>query len=252
MTQEARNTLRQISGRIHHTESFGAVDGPGIRFVLFLAGCPLRCLYCHNPDAIPFGSGTAFTAGQIADEALRYIHFIKKGGVTFSGGEPLLQPEFVKATALLLKEKGLHLALDTSGGINPALPAVRAAIDSVDLLLLDIKAADDETAVALTGHSMANAFATLDYCEAVNKPVWIRHVLVAGYTLNPIGTEKLARLLAPYRCIERVELLPFHKLGEPKWEEMKMEYQLADTPATRKEEVQAAKTIFTAQGLPVV
>ena len=251
MKQELYAELGKVQGNIYHTESFGAVDGPGIRFVAFLQGCPLACLYCHNPDAIPPNGGIPYTAKQLCDEAMKYIHFIKKGGVTFSGGEPLLQPEFLKAAALLMKERGLHVALDTSGALNPALSAVKAAIDTMDLLLLDIKAADDETAVRLTGKPLTNAFATLDYCESLHKPVWIRHVLVSGYTLETEALQKLAKRLLPYRCIQKIELLPFHKLGEPKWTKVHMSYQLSHTPATTKQQYKEAEALFAAHGLPV-
>lgn len=249
---EERTRLREIPGRIHRTESFGAVDGPGIRFVFFLQGCPMRCLYCHNPDAVTKNGGEIWTAGRAVDESLRYKNFIKKGGVTLSGGEPLLQPEFVTATARLLREKGLHTALDTSGCMNVAAPKITTAIDSVDMLLLDIKAARQETALELTGHGLDNAFATLEYCEKTQKPVWIRHVLVHGYTLDMAHLAALADRLVPYTCIERIELLPFHKMGEPKWETVDMPYRLADTPATRKEEMEDAKAVFAARNLPVM
>lgn len=242
--------LPNIKGYIHKTETFGAVDGPGIRFVFFLQGCPMRCLYCHNPDAIPKG-GELWTAGQAVDEAMRYFGFIKKGGVTFSGGEPLLQPEFVEATCLLLAEKGLHTAIDTSGWADPDEPKVRAAIDAADMLLLDIKAANDETAISLTGHGLANARKTLDYCEQAGKPIWVRHVLLQGYTLDKAGLEHIAQWLQGYSCIKRVELLPFHKLGEPKWAETGMKYKLADTPATTADEVKMARDIFASHGLNV-
>ena len=244
------NALRQVTGRIHHFESFGAVDGPGLRFVLFLAGCPLRCLYCHNPDAIFPASGSIWTAGKAQDEVMKYWHFIRKGGVTLSGGEPLLQPEYVRAITLLLKESGLHVAIDTSGCIGLSIPGVKAAIDSADMLLLDIKAADNETAIPLTGQTLDNALATLAYCEQTSKPVWIRHVLLDGYTLASVHTEKLANMLASYRCIKRVELLPFHKLGEPKWKLADMAYKLTNTPATTAQAVQTAKNILLRYGLP--
>lgn len=251
LDKETRAALRGITGNIHHTESFGAVDGPGIRFVLFLQGCPLRCLYCHNPDAIPTRGGKSWTAGQAADEALRYIHFIRKGGVTFSGGEPLLQPAFVEATIRLLKEQGLHTAIDTSGCMDPSVPAINAALSAADMILLDVKAANDEIAEPLTGRSLANTLATLAWCETNQKPVWVRHVLVQGYTLQPQHTRQLGQLLAPYRCIQRVELLPFHKLGEPKWQEAGLDYKLGDTPATTAEQVTAAAKVLEEFGVPV-
>lgn len=241
--------LRQVTGAVHHTESFGAVDGPGLRFVLFLQGCPLRCLYCHNPDALPFQGGEQWTVGQAVDHILRYKNFIKSGGVTFSGGEPLSQPAFVAAVSQLLHREGIHVAVDTSG-CEP-LSRARPAIDEADLLLLDIKAEEPALCLRLTGRAPTNAFLTLDYCESTGKPVWIRHVLLQGYTLDQALLESLAARLKPYRCIQRIELLPFHKLGELKWERLGRPYLLQDTPATSRVELEQAKALFTAQGFVV-
>lgn len=243
--------LSNVKGTVHHTETFGAVDGPGLRFVFFLQGCPLRCLYCHNPDAVPLSGGVEWTAGQAAREVLRYKSFIKSGGVTFSGGEPLLQAEFVRAVSALLHsgEERIHVAVDTAG-CQP-LAAVREAIDEADLLLLDIKANDADVSLELTGMDNHASFATLDYCEQTGKPVWLRHVLLRGYTLDRVQLEALARRLRPYRCIERIELLPFHKLGEAKWENMGRPYLLGDTPATTRQELEEAKRIFTELGFTV-
>lgn len=239
-----------VVGYIHHTESFGAVDGPGIRFVIFLQGCNLRCLYCHNPDSVACGGGEAMTAQAAADLVLRYRNFIRDGGVTFSGGEPLLQPEFVAATSRLLHEHGLHVAIDTAGQVP--LDKSRIAIDAADLLLLDIKAMDQQVGRELTGRDNTGAFATLDYCEETHKPVWIRHVLVPGYTLDNEQLAALAQRLTAYSCVEQIEILPFHKLGEPKWEEIGREYKLADTPATTQEEAEAARDIFRRRGFKVL
>ena len=247
----SRTELEKVTGTVHSTESFGAVDGPGIRYIFYLQGCPLRCLYCHNPDAIPGKGGTAWTAGDATREVLRYKSFIKSGGVTFSGGEPLLQPEFVYAAAILLKDEGITTAIDTSGCQNPENPAVRKAIDASDLLLLDIKAWDRETAIALTGKDTKNALATLEYCEAAQKPVWIRYVLLSGYTMDDGQLNAMADYLSGYKCVDRVELLPFHKLGEPKWQEMGKKYLLGDTAATSKAQAEHAKSILSARGLRV-
>lgn len=237
-----------MKGRIHSRESFGTVDGPGIRFVLFLQGCPLRCLFCHNPDS-QTGMGQDYvSAEEMVREILRYKSFIQSGGVTFSGGEPLIQAAFVKECADLLHREGLHIAIDTSGSESPNEDDVRAAIDAADMLLLDIKAAQDEVAVRLTGRDLTNAFATLDYCEQTGKPVWVRHVLLTGYTLDETQLQILAQRLSTYSCIERLELLPFHKMGETKWTAMNRSYQLYDTPATTKEQARWAAEFF--QGCP--
>jgi len=184
-------------------------------------------------------------------EVTRYKSFIKSGGVTFSGGEPMLQPEFVYAVTALLNDEGVGTAIDTSGSQNPEAPAVRKAIAAAALILLDIKAWNKQTAVALTGRDIANARATLEYCESVQKPVWIRHVLLSGYTVDDRQLYAIADYLSVYKCIDRVELLPFHKLGEPKWKQMGRKYALSDTPATTKEQTENARAIMLSRGLRV-
>ncbi|MDR2647241.1 MAG: radical SAM protein [Oscillospiraceae bacterium] len=234
-------------GRIHHTESFGTVDGPGVRYVVFMQGCPLRCIYCHNPDAIAIQGGETQTAGELVDDILRYKNFIR--GVTFSGGEPLMQPEFVAACAIMLRNRGLSTSIDTAGA--PSLQKSKPAIDAAKRLLLDIKAADSADAERLTGQGNEISFATLDYCESTQKTVWLRHVLLRGYTLNPTKLRTLAQKLQRYTCIDQIELIPFHKLGEPKWDALGKPYLLRDTPATTPEETAWAKDIFRSYGLPV-
>jgi len=236
-----------VTGRIHSIESFGTLDGPGIRYVLFMQGCPLRCLYCHNPDARSMDAGRVMTAGEVLADILTYRPFIARGGVTLSGGEPLLQPEFACELLDGCREHKLHSAIDTSG----AIPLSRAApaIDRADLILLDIKALDDGQCVALTGASNRNALATLEYCETARKAVWIRHVLVPGYTLDEPRLERLADYLLRYACIRKIELLPFHKMGEYKWEALKCPYELKDTPPPTDEEVRRARAVFQRRGL---
>jgi len=232
---------------IHHTETFGTVDGPGVRYVFFLQGCPLRCLYCHNPDAIDPHRGELWSADRAVREVLRYRNFIK--GVTFSGGEPLLQPDFVEETAQRLKALGIPAAIDTAGA--PDLPLCTAAIDAADLLLLAVKAAGEELSRRLTGRSNARAFTTLDYCEHTGKRVWLRHVLVPGYTLKSRQLAALAHRLRPYKCIELLELLPFHQLGAHKWEAAGMDYPLKDLPPADNEAVEEAGDFFVDMGFRV-
>ena len=239
----------QIKGRVHSTYSFGTVDGPGVRFVVFLQGCPLRCLYCHNPDSLCPTGGTVMTAGQVMDEVLPYIPFLKNGGITLTGGEPLMQHEFAAAILALAKEHGLHTAVDTSGAIPPQV--CEQALLNTDLVLLDIKAANDEAAKRLTGAGLKNAYAMLDYCEQNGKQVWVRHVLLPGYTLFDDDLEQMAVQLKKYSCIKKVELLPFHKMGEAKWQELGMPYALTDTPPPTPQEVENAKNIFKKYGFAV-
>ncbi len=241
--------LRAVTGRIHSTESFGAVDGPGVRFIVFTQGCPLRCLYCHNPDSWKFSEGEERTAGALIDEILNYKNFISKGGVTLSGGDPLAQPEFSYALLSLCKENGLHTAVDTSGAIP--LEHCQKAVDAADLLLLDIKEIDSADCKALTGQGNENALKLLDYCEQVGKPVWIRHVCLPGYTLRQEKLERLADFLKGYRCVEQVELIPFHQMGMYKWDYVDEPYQLKDTQTPTGAEMELARDIFEKRGLSV-
>ncbi|MEG1125951.1 MAG: pyruvate formate-lyase-activating protein [Oscillospiraceae bacterium] len=239
-----------VIGRIHSRESFGAVDGPGIRFVLFVQGCKLRCRFCHNPDTWNANCGEQVNSDDIVKEIASYRNFIKSGGVTISGGEPLLQPEFTLAVINGCKKNGLHTAVDTAG-FAPLIVA-KPVIDAADLILLDIKALSDELCISLTGESNQNALAILRYCEHIKKPVWIRHVLVPDITLELILLEETAQFLSGFSCVQKVELLPFHKMGEYKWKELNLEYDLKDTREPTGEEIENAKQIFTNKGLTVV
>ena len=236
-----------VTGRIHSIESFGTLDGPGIRYVLFMQGCPLRCIYCHNLDSRSLEAGKTMTAGEVIADILTYRPYIARGGVTLSGGEPLLQPEFACEVLDGCRAHKLHSAIDTSGVIplNQSSPAIARA----DLILLDIKAIDDDLCVTLTGASNRNTLATLEYCEATRKAVWIRHVLVPGHTLDDQRLERLADHLTRYTCIRKIELLPFHKMGEYKWEALKCPYELADTQPPTDEEMRHARAIFQRRGL---
>ncbi len=236
-----------IMGRVHSIESFGAVDGPGVRFVLFLQGCPLQCRYCHNPDSWDPAYGKKMSSDEVMREILSYRNFIKNGGVTISGGEPFLQAQFVQTILEACREHGVHTAVDTAGSIP--LSACQDAIDKADMLLLDIKDIDSEDCKLLTGRGNENALAMLDYCEQTKKTVWIRHVILPGYTLNEDKLERLAAKLQHYTCIEKVELLPFHKLGEYKWDVLEREYLLRDVQPPTKEEMERVKRIFSAHGL---
>lgn len=242
--------MKTVKGRIHSVETFGALDGPGIRYVLFLQGCPLSCLYCHNPDSWDPDAGIEKTSAEVMKDILRYRSFITPGGgVTLSGGEPLMQPDFCAELIRLGHENGLHMAVDTSGSV--AVPFCRAALETADLLLLDIKAFDNDLCRRISGRGNENTLQTLDLRERLGKPVWIRHVIVPGLTLVPEELVKLADYLVLYRCIERVELLPFHKMGEYKWEALGRDYTLSDTPVPTPEEVEAARQIFRDRGLPI-
>jgi len=234
--------MPDAAGRIHSIESFGTLDGPGVRFVVFFQGCPLRCLYCHNPDTWDVAGGRAATVPDLMRQIESCRNFIRSGGVTLSGGEPLAQPEFARALLERCREAGFHTALDTAGSFP--LEQSRPVIDAADLLLLDIKALDPALCRELTGRDNANELATLDYCERIGKPVWIRHVLVPGWTLERMKLEELAAFLKPYRCVKRIDLLPFHKLGCYKWKELGLGNRLRDTAEPTPETCRAAEALF--------
>ena len=238
-------------GFLHSVESFGSVDGPGVRYVLFLQGCPLRCQYCHNPDtwAAQGAQGKRVTAKEALADIAQYRSFIQNGGVTLSGGEPLLQSAFCRAVLEGCRAMGLHTALDTSGVIP--LEVCWEAVEKADLLLLDIKAIEERLCKRLTGQDNRNALRLLDECERTKKTVWIRHVIVPGVTALPEQLEPLARYLADFSCVERVELLPFHQLGRFKWEALGLPYALAKTPEPTQGEMAKARAIFARWGLPL-
>lgn len=232
-----------IKGRIHSYETFGAVDGPGIRFIVFFQGCPLRCLFCHNPDSWDVKLGTEASVEEIVEKVMAYRGFYRGGGgVTLSGGEPLAQHEFVYELICALKREGIHTAIDTSGAIP--LSVCGKVVEAADMLLLDIKAIDSALAEKITGTPgiLEREKEYLDYCESVGKRVWIRHVAVPGLTLDYDMLRKMAEFLSGYTCVEKIEPLPFHKLGEHKWPEGA--YTLADTPQPTAEEVEKLNAIL--------
>lgn len=238
-----------IKGWIHSTEIGGAVDGPGVRYVLFLSGCLLRCQYCHNPDTWHLHQGTPTTSKAVLDEIAGYAKFLMhtKGGVTISGGEPLVQPDFTHAILRGCKDMGLHTALDTAGFLG--LHADDYLIADVDLFLLDIKAFTEETYHDLTGVALQP---TLDFAKRLarmGKPIWLRYVLVPGLTDKFDEIEGLARFAADLGNVERVDVLPFHKMGEFKWSAAGRPYTLADTPEPTPELVDRTRAAFRAHGL---
>ena len=239
------NTEKEITGYIHSTESFGTVDGPGLRFVVFAQGCPLRCLYCHNPDTWTPKANSTYTAEELMNEVLRYKSFIENGGVTFSGGEPLMQAPFVEDFFRLCKANHIHTALDTSGFyLNDS---VKAALEQTDLVLLDIKSIDPEQHVSLSKVPIQNTLNFLDYLQAIGKPTWIRHVIVPNHTDDDLLLDRLASFLTQFSIIEKVELLPYHTMGSKKYEALGMEEPLAGVPKLSAERLENAKRIFDSQ-----
>lgn len=240
--------MKNMYGYIHSYESFGAVDGPGIRFVVFLKGCILKCLYCHNPDTWHKKSSCntiKISSQELIDKVLEYKNFISDGGVTISGGEPLIQADFCCEFTDMCHEHGIHTAIDTSG----AVPVEKSgkAITKADLILLDIKEIDSDDCRILTGMDNKNTFETLEYCESIKKPVWIRHVLIPEYTLKREKLERLADYLKQFSCIEKTELLPYHTMGRYKWEQLGEKYQLDGIESPSDEEMKNAREIFMNQ-----
>ena len=236
---------------IHSYETFGTVDGPGLRFVVFLQGCPLRCKYCHNCDTWERKYARILdTAEQTFERIRRYKHYyLFAGGVTVTGGEPLGQPEYVKNLFELCKKDSLHTAVDTSGYfLNDK---VKAALEYTDLVLLDIKSIDEKQHQELTGAPLSRVLAFLDYLTSINKPVWLRHVIVPGITYNTVLLEKLADFIKPLSNVEKVDLLAYHTLGVFKWKELGKVYPLEGVPPLSAEEYAVAKQIFLDRGLPL-
>lgn len=210
-----------LLGRIHSLESMGTVDGPGTRFVVFLQGCQFRCKYCHNRDTWDSSVGRLYSVTDLMTEILPFIPFIDAsgGGVTVSGGEPLLQREFVRVLFKLLNFEGIHTCLDTNGHVPPATydEELEKLVRGTDLVLLDLKHMDPHKHVALTQVSNAHTLRFARYLHDVGKPVWIRHVVVPGHSDDVDDIRRLAEFLAPMRNVEKVELLPYHTLGSHKW-----------------------------------
>lgn len=236
-------------GYVHSFETAGMVDGPGIRFVIFMQGCPLRCLYCHNPDTWKPNMGTAYTTDELVKLVLGYKTYISSGGVTISGGEPLLQYKFVKELCEKLRTHGIHTAIDTSGGLPVDL--TKGALDAADMALVDLKGFREETFKKVTGISGKNSFETFEYLAGIQKRIWVRYVLVPGLTDNPQELREAADYLAKLGNVERIELNAFHKMGEYKWQECGIDYALGDTLPPTAEQVLAAKEIFRAAGLEI-
>lgn len=234
------------SGSLHSLESFGTVDGPGIRFVAFFQGCPMRCQFCHNPDTWDANQKAKYewTPEQLLDEVKKYKNFIKKGGVTCTGGEPLMQADFVLAFFKLCKEAGIHTALDTSGVIFN--DKVKEVLEYTDLVLLDIKTLDDSIHKEYTGCLRDNNQKFLDYLESIGKPTWIRHVVVPGITDNDERLTDVAKHIARYTCIERVEVLPYHTMGKYKYQELGIPYPLEGVEDLSEERKNNAVKIFEA------
>ena len=236
-------------GRISTTESFGSVDGPGIRFIVFVQGCRYRCQYCHNPETWEREGGYEATAEEIFRQAWRYRPYWKRtGGITVSGGEPLLQLEFVTELFRLAKEKGVNTVIDTAGEPftydEPFFSAFETLLPLSDLFLLDLKQIDDVVHRALTGTSNESALALARFLSERGKRMWVRHVLVPGWTTGGEDLRRLSEFIAGLKTVDRVEVLPYHAMARHKYEELHLPYRLGDTPAPTAEEIASAEKIL--------
>ena len=234
-----------MDGKIHSIETFGTVDGPGIRFVVFMQGCSLKCKYCHNRDTWSTHAGNLVSVQELVKEVLKYKSYIDNsdGGVTVSGGEPLLQTEFVTELFKELKNLGIHTALDTAGSI-PISDNVKELLKYTDLVLLDIKHINPEKCVNLTGFSNKNTLEFAKYLSNIGLPVWIRQVLVPGYTDDKFDLLNLKKFIDSLSNVEKVELLPYHNLGKFKWDELGDPYELEGVESPTPEEIQRAKQLL--------
>lgn len=238
-----------MKGYIHQLESFGSVDGPGVRFIIFFAGCPLRCKYCHNPDTWDMMKGKQYTADELLDEAITCREYWgTKGGITVSGGEPLAQIDFLLELFTKAKERGINTCIDTAGGPftreGEWFEKFKQLMNVTDVLLMDIKHINEEEHIKLTGHTGKNIIEMFCYLDEINKPVWIRHVLVPGITDNDeylIQTRDFIRTLGN---VQRVEVLPYHGLGAMKYKDLGIDYVLKDTNSPTAERVQNAREIL--------
>ncbi|MBN2898756.1 MAG: pyruvate formate lyase-activating protein [Clostridia bacterium] len=220
-----------MTGNIHSIETMGLVDGPGIRTVVFLKGCPLKCAYCHNPDTQNCGGGKSYTVSELVNFIKRYKRYydVSGGGVTFSGGEPLLQSAFLIEAIKALKAEGIHVALDTSGYGDESY--YKALLPLVDLVLLDIKHYDDLAHKKLVGKSMNGLLKFLSYLEEHKVKLWLRHVMVPGLTDSKESMDQLFHHIEKYaKLVEKIEILPYHKLGVEKYTQLGMVDPMADIP----------------------
>ncbi len=241
-------------GRIHSFETCGTVDGPGIRFIVFLQGCLMRCKYCHNRDTWDQTDGRDVSVDEIIQEVVTYRHFIKAsgGGVTASGGEAMLQPEFVRDFFLAAKNQGIHTCLDTNGHIRKHTDIIDEVLDATDLVMLDLKQLNDEIHQDLVGVSNRRTLDFARYLHQRGQKTWIRYVVVPGYSDDEDSAHRLGEFIKGMDNIEKVEMLPYHQLGEHKWETLGYEYELKEVGVPPQETMEKLKSILEGYGHKVV
>ena len=238
-----------ITGNIHSLETFGSVDGPGVRFLIFVQGCGLRCLYCHNADTWRKNAGTKMTADELLDKAGRYrSYWGSDGGITVSGGEPLLQIDFLLDLFTKAKQRGINTCIDTAGQPftreEPFFSKFRALAELTDLFIVDIKHIDNEQHKSLTGRGNENILDMLQYLNELKKPVWIRHVLVPDITDNDGYLRRTRAFIETLDNVEKIEVLPYHSMGAYKWKELGIPYTLDNTQPPSAERVKNAERIL--------
>lgn len=231
-----------MKGYLHSIESFSTIDGPGIRSVVFLQGCPLRCLYCHNPDSWNMHDGRLIDSRDVVSKVLRNINYIKHGGVTISGGEPTSQPGFLLELLTGFKSSGLHTAVDTSG--YASIDDISKIVEYTDLFVVDIKHMDENKCRELTGKSNSRLIPLLEYLDNCSKDVWIRNVILQGYTDDQAHIEKVCSVLKRYKCIKLVELLPYHDMAKHKYRHMGIAYKLDKMPSYNSNAFQYIKNMY--------
>ena len=235
-----------MDGFIHSTESFGTVDGPGVRFVIFMQGCPMRCKYCHNPDTWEMNVGTQRSAMSLIEEYERNRPFYKNGGITVTGGEALMQIDFLLELFALAKERGIHTCLDTSGiTYQPVESEYNRKLDKLmeltDLVMLDIKHIEPDAHKRLTGRPNEPILAFAKYLESREIPVWIRHVVVEGYTDDPTALERLGEFIGSLKNVKALDVLPYHSMGVSKYEKLGIQYPLTGMPSLHRKDAERAK-----------
>lgn len=235
-----------VTGRVHSIETCGTVDGPGIRFIIFLQGCLMRCKYCHNRDTWDIEGGKEMTVDELMAELLQYRHFMNAsgGGITISGGEAMLQPEFVRAMFEACRLEGIHTCLDTNGFVRRIDETTKSVLDVADLVLLDIKQMDNKKHIDLTHVSNKYTLEFAQYLSDHNQAVYLRYVIVPGITDGSEDAHNLGKFIEPMKNIEKIELLPYHELGKHKWTAMGEIYPLDGVSPPPKETMEKIKNIL--------
>jgi len=243
-----------VSGRIHSVESFGTVDGPGIRFIVFMQGCLMRCQYCHNRDTWDLHGGREVEVPELMAQIQSYRPFLEAsgGGVTASGGEAILQAPFVAELFKACRREGIHTCLDTNGFVRKYSPVIDELLDNTDLVLLDIKQMDDKRHQDLTSVSNQRTLQFAEYLAKRGQATWVRYVVVDGFTDDEDSAIRLAEFVRPMANVEKVELLPYHELGRHKWEAMGEDYPLKHIRPPSTETMEKIKAVFVSRGINAV